>query len=322
MFALLTTEPKAIMIMRPTAIVLFLLSMLCLAAPLSAQTWQPDTSLPREIFTWEIQAPFEYHASGNEKTPTSVAIELTKYNGSKYHSRQRPNLASEEVIGAMSIFRVGAAFQATPDYQEENSGYGIWFEGARIINNGLSMGVVARYNRSNIAEADVSVSDLELAPQISLWPGDDLYINEQLGYRFVKTFVRNANDSIVARGNAIQLRHHLTYTPSEDYSFTYAQDLTLRIGTLSEPHVNNINERNYFIFSPWRDFSFAGIIGVNLDYYTETSASVLTIPMGTRVEYFIGSGLVLRGGFEYDLPTLQGQPADRLTLFGAVGYRL
>jgi hypothetical protein len=321
MFALLLTEPKAITMMRPITITLFLLSAWCLAAPVLAQTWQPDTSLPRDIFTWEIQAPFQYHASGTEKFPASVAIELTKYNGSKYHSRQRPNLASEEVIGAMSIFRVGAAFQPAPDYQQKNSGYSIWFDGTRIINNGLSMGVTARYSRSNIAEAEVSVSDLEVAPQIALWPGDNLYINEQLGYRFVTTFVRNADDSILARGNAFQLRHHLTYNPSEDYTFTYAQDLTLRIGTLSAPHINNINERNYFIFSPWRDFSFAGIIGVNLDYYTQTSVSVLTIPMGTRVEYFLGSGLVLRGGFEYDLPTLQGQPADRLTLFGAVGYR-
>jgi hypothetical protein len=322
MFALLKNEPKAISSMRPTAITLILLSMCCLAAPLGAQTWQSDTSQPRDIFTWEIQAPFRYHASGAEESPASVAVELTRYNGSKYHSYQRPNLASEEVIGAMSIFRVGAAYQPAPGYQEENTGYAVWFDGARIINNGLSMGGVVRYSRSDITNADISVSDLELAPQVALWPGEDLYINEQLGYRFITTFVRNADDSIVARGNSIQLRHHLTYVPSEDYTFTYSQDLTLRIGTVSDPHVNNINERNYFIFSPWRDFSFAGIIGVNLDYYTRTSASVLTIPMGTRVEYFAGSGLVLRGGFEYDLPTLQGQPADRLTLFGAIGYRL
>jgi hypothetical protein len=322
MFALLKTKPKTITMMRPISITLFFLSAWCLAVPVLAQSWQPDTSQPRQIFTWEIQAPFEYHISGSVKSPTSVAIELTKYNGSKYHSLQRPNLASEEVIGAMSIFSIGAAYQPAPDYREDNRGYSAWFDGARIINNGLSMGAVARYSHSNIVDTDVSVNDLELAPQIGIWPDDNLYINEQLGYRFVTTFVRNAADSIVARGDAIQLRHHLTYVPSEDYTFTYAQDLTLRIGTVKDPHINNINERNYFIFSPWPDFSFAGIIGVNLDYYTETSASVLTIPMGARVEYFVGSGLVLRGGFEYDLPTLLGQPTDRLTLFGGVGYRL
>jgi hypothetical protein len=301
---------------------LVLVLLVTLLSPAAAQVTLIDTSEVRDVFTWEIQAPVQFHVSGNDRTPTSVALEISRYHGSKYHSRRRPNLASEETIGPMSFFRIGSAYQPTPDYPQENIGFSAWIDGARIISGGVALGGTVRYSQSEIQDQDVSVTDLEITPLIAMWPSEMLYISERIGYRIINTYVGKVGDSIMARGNSVQLRHHLAYIPSEDFGFTYAQDLTLRIGTLSEAHINNINERNYFIFSPWTDFSFAAIIGVNLDYYTETSASVLTIPIGTRIEYFLGTGMVLRGGFEYDMPTMSGQPANRLTLFGAVGYRL
>jgi hypothetical protein len=273
------------------------LLLLLVCIPALAQYVPGDTSEVRDTFTWEIQVPGQYHASGNERSPASLAVELTRYHGTKYHSRQRPNLASEEIIGPISFFRLGGAYQPTPDYPQENSGFSAWFDAARIVGGPAAPGVFVRYSQSEIRNQDISVTDLEVAPQLAIWPSPTLYINEKVGYRFINTFQGKPGDSVLARGDAFQVRHHLAYIPSEDYTFTYTQDLTLRIGTLAAPHINNINERNHFIFSPWRDFSFAAIIGVNLDYYTGTSVSVLTIPLGTRVEYFFGNAFVLRGGF-------------------------
>lgn len=279
----------------------------------------PTSSFP---FTSEIRIPLTYHVSGEEQAPFTGGLEYFNYHGTKLHDREHPNLMSEEVIGPISSFHIAAIYQRNAELALSNSGYSGMMEGIRIIGSNIAVGAMVRYIYSTLANQQTHASDLELGPQLAWWPGEYLYVNEKLDYRLVSTFADSTPDVHLKRGTYVQWRHHLTYAPSEDQSFTYAQDLNLRIGTFSDAHINSLSERNYFIFSFSPDFSLVPTIGVNLDYYSGVSTSVLTIPMGMGIEYFLDGAVMMRGGVEYDLPTMLGQPANRLSLFATIGYRL
>jgi hypothetical protein len=288
---------------------------------LAQQSPVSDTTPPFS-FSSEIRVPASYHVSGEEFAPFTGGIEYFNYHGTKLHDRRHPNLFSEEVIGPFSFFHLAATYQRNTELSVANSGYSGLMEGVRIVGGKIALGGMVRYIYSRLEEQQAHASDLELGPVIAWWPAEDIYLTEKFGYRIISTFADSSPDVRLTRGTYLQWRHHVAYVPSEDQSFTYAQDLNLRIGTSSQAHINNLNERNYFIFSFSPAFSLIPTIGVNLDYYTGVSTSVLTIPLGVSIEYFASGSMVLRGGFEYDIPTMLGQPANRLSLMALIGYRL
>jgi hypothetical protein len=273
-----------------------------------------------ESFRSEIRAPLSLQALAGQRTQYSAGVEYNRYFGARVHDERHPTLFGEAVNNPTSWLQLAATYEPIPDITAANTGYG-----ARIAyvhyNGSLGIGGSARYNRVKLANNGDRLDDYEFGPQLAFWPGDRLYITDAVLYRRIGGY-RNPDLGFNASPeDFVQLRHHLVYTVSEDWRFTYTHDVDVLAGIHQNIHTNSFIMNNYFMFSPSQRISYGPAAGFKLDYRLGSRTSVLTIPVRARVEYFLSDLFVVYGEGGYNIPTMLGQHEGKLSLLASAAYR-
>lgn len=268
----------------------------------------------------EIRIPVAGQALGTEKTGVAAGVEYNKYYSRRLHNIQHQTLFGEAVALPTSSFHVALLYQPNPDLGVRNIGYTGQIGAVKMLDN-IAIGGWARMIRADIDETREPVDDFEFGPQLSLWPGERLYINEKVLYRKIGAYTDRRLGITYSTEDFIQIRHHLTYIVGEDWDFTYAHDLSLRVGIHENYHTNNLTMHNYFLFSDTPLFTFGPVAGVSLDYTVGNGTSVLTIPVGGRVEFFLTSLSLIQGDIIYEAPTMPGSDPGQVRVGGSFSYR-
>jgi hypothetical protein len=185
----------------------------------------------------------------------------------------------------------------------------------------MGLGFWARVDRSELPNGGEPVDDYEVGPQISFWSGERLYVNDRILYRQINSYRDPDLGFTYSDEDFIEVRHHLTYIAGELWDFTYAHDVDIRVGIHQNYHTNNLTMHNHFLFSPSVLFSYGPMAGLSLDYTVGSRTSVLTIPIGFRMEYFFTSLSLLQGNIAYELPTMKEQRAGQVRVQGSFSYR-
>jgi len=268
----------------------------------------------------EIRFPLGVQALGTEREGASGGVEYNKYYSRRLHDFRHQTLFGEAVALPTSSFHVAIRYQPDPDLGVRNTGYSGEIGAVKMLGD-VALGGWARMVRADIDETREQVDDFEFGPQISLWPGNRLYMNDRILYRRIGAYTDRELGISYSTEDFLQIRHHLTYIVGEDWDFTYAHDLSMRVGIHQNYHTNNLTMHNYFLFSTTPLFSFGPVAGVSLDYIVGSRASVLTIPFGARIEYFFSSLSLLQGDISYEAPTMPGSKPGQVRIDGSFSYR-
>jgi hypothetical protein len=282
----------------------------------------PPSSGPGFLFRDEVRAPFVYGSNGDVGGGAGGGIELHRYFSGRIHDETHRSLFSEAVALPSSSIDIGASYLPNPALLPRNRGYMIMLGGVTMVSKGTALGGNGRYSRSKLADTNLQINDFEFGPRVSFWPGERIYIDDQLLYRHIGGYGGGALRFRVSDEEYFTLRHHLAYVVNESRDLTYAHDVEMRIGIHQNYHVNNFTMLNYFLFSTSQSFSFGPVAGFSLDYTLGPRTSVLTIPILARAEVFFGMGHgVVMAQLGYDTPTMPGQTAGQVQLQGSLGYR-
>lgn len=273
-----------------------------------------------ESFRNEIRVPLALQALTEQRTQYNAGIEYNRYFGARVHDQRHPTLFGEAVNNPTSWLQLAVTYEPIPDITATNTGYGarlayVYYTGS------FGVGGSARYNRVKIAATGERPDDYEFGPQLAFWPGDRLYITDAILYRQIGGY-RNPDIGFNASPeDFLQLRHHLVYSVSEDWRFTYTHDVDILAGIHQNIHTNSIIMNNYFMFSPSQRISYGPAAGFKLAYRLGSRTSVLTIPVRARAEYFLSDLFVLYGEAGYNIPTMLGQNEGKLSLLASAAYR-
>jgi hypothetical protein len=299
--------------------VVMVLRMLALAAIILALS--PVLSAQGgDAFRNEIRAPLSLEALVEQRTQYSAGIEYNRYFGSRAHDERHRTLFGEPVGTPTSWLQLAFIHQPNTDISALNTG-----NGGRITyvhyTGSIGVGGSARYNKIRLVDGGEQIDDYEFGPQLAFWAGDRLYITDALLYRSIDGY-RNPDLGFNASPeDFFQLRHHLVYAVAEDWSFTYTHNVELLAGIHQNFHTNSFIMNNYFMFSPSTRFSYGPAAGFKLDYRLGSRTSVLVIPVRARAEYFLSNLLVLYGEAGYNIPTMLGQSAGKLSFLASAAYR-
>ncbi|MBC8144045.1 MAG: hypothetical protein H7X80_00590 [bacterium] len=269
-------------------------------------------SFRREVWT---------HALRQDPNPGAhafgVTIEAVQYFGPRAHDRWRRNVLAEVLSAPMSWVRLEVGYDPESALITGVGGFHVYAEGQTPFSESNGGGVYTRFDRAGSGD-NVVVSDFEVGGQMSWWSKPRrFYLNEKIGYRSIRNA---ASVPGVDDGNFVQLRSHLVYVPSEDWTLTYVQDVTVRIGFGSDPHTNQVRMENVFLLSPTLLFSLGPIVGVSLDYFVGPATSSLSLPVGMRAELHVEPFVVVASGV-WDAGTIAGQRTAGLLLRGSAGFR-
>lgn len=252
-----------------------------------------------------------------EEAALGVTLEGIYHFASRAHDRWRRNVSAEVLARPQAWLRLEVGYD--PESALITGGGGLHFvaEGSTTISERLGAGAFGRYDRA-VSERDEVVSDYEIGAHVSFWSDERrTYVNEKVAYR------RIASDPVLAAvddGHFLQIRHHLVYVPSEDWTLTFVQEGALRIGIGNDPHTNALRIENHFLLSPELFFTVGPIVGVNLEYFVGPATSQVSVPVGLRGEIHPGA-FVIAAGATYDVPTLSEQRTAGLSVRGALGIR-
>ncbi len=303
--------------MHTSVVVIFLL----LPGLLLAQSGS-ESGLPPEgaSISDEFRVPLVYQALGGLGNGLSGGVEYNKYYSRRLHNNRHRTLFGEAVALPTSSVHIGLLYQPNPDLKVGNTGYSARL-GAVVLLDGMGLGLWGRMDRSDLTGGGEPVDDYEFGPQLSFWPGERVYVNERILYRRMDRYRDPELGFSYSGEDFLELRHHLTYIVGQDWDFTYAHDIDIRVGLHQNYHTNNLTLNNYFLFSPRMLFSYGPVAGVSLDYTVGNRTSVLTIPLGWRAEYFLSSLSLLNGMIVYEMPTMKDQRAGQIRLQGSFSYR-
>ncbi|HVK37398.1 MAG TPA: hypothetical protein VNA88_02615 [Candidatus Kapabacteria bacterium] len=246
-----------------------------------------------------------------------VTLEGIYHFAARAHDRWRRNAQAEVLARPAAWLRVELGYDPESALITGRGGVHFVAEGSMVLSDRYGAGAYARYDRA-VSELDAVVGDIELGAHVSIWSHERrTYINEKVGYRYVSNegFLPGVDD-----GAFLQIRHHLVYVPSEDWSLTFVQEGSGRIGIGSDPHTNALRIENLFLLSPTMLFSVGPMVGVSLDYFVGPATSALSVPVGARIEAHPGRVVIAVAG-SYDVATISGQRTAGLLLRGSAGIR-
>lgn len=294
----------------------------CFAVELRAQSGDttagraPGSAVPVVPFTREVWLHALRQSPNIGDAAFGVTIEGIMYFSPRAADRWRRNVAAEVLAQPMTWVRAEIGYDPESALITGAGGFHLLAEGVAPVSTNVGAGAYVRFDRAGSSDAAL-VNDTEIGGQAAFWTrARRTFVNEKIGVRMISA----GGDNIDDEGTFIQLRHYLVYVPSEDWTLTYVQKGTARIGFGTDPHTNEFRAENIFLWSPTLSLTFGPIVGVDFVYYYGTAASVLSIPTGARCEVRFGS-LVLAGNATYDVPTIAGQRSAGLIVRGSAGFR-
>jgi hypothetical protein len=289
---------------------------------LGQETTQPfeDPVIPAISYTDEIRFPLLLQAPDKFTSGLGGGVEYNRYPSSRIHDARHLSRFSEAVGRQSSSIHFSLFYGPNFDLGVTNKGYSVGAGAAKLFGD-IGLGVSGRYSRVEIEGSEREVDDFEIGPQIELWPSSRLYLHDRILFRRIDGY-RDPDIPFAFSDEAfLQLRHHLTYIAGENWTFTYAHDVSLSIGTDQDFHTNNVSMDNYFLLSPSSRFSYGPVAGFRLKYIVGSRTSVLTLPVRARGEYFLEGIGMLYGELGYDIPTMQGQQDGQVLFVGSFSYR-
>jgi hypothetical protein len=283
-------------------------------ARLSAQS--ADTIGPVTSFMRELRLSSSFRTAVGIAPAVGTRLEFLNYSTPRLHDHQRQNMIAEEIAGPLTFIHLTAFYQPNRDFALENEGAGFSAEAIKTIGGPFGIGGIGSYNRTPL-DSIGSVIDFEIGPELAYWTSERTYLTTSVAYRRV---VR-VHIPVDTLDDYIQIRNHLTYVPSEDWSFSYSQDVGIRVGLRDTPHTNALDIINTFLFSPSARFSWGVKAGVALSYFVRNETSLITIPIGFRAELFPTLSAVVTADVLYELPTMIRQRTGGTSVTGGVGFR-
>lgn len=272
----------------------------------------PTTPFTREVWLHALRQD-----PSNGEAAFGVTLEGIYHFASRAHDRWRRNTIAEVLARPQAMARVEIGYDPVSALITGGGGMHFSAEGLAPWSDRFGGGGYARYDRAG-TESDIVVTDFEVGAQVSVWSEERrTYLNEKLGYRRIG---RDGFLPEIDEGGFVQLRHHLVYVPSEDWTLTFVQKGAGRVGIGSDPHTNTLRIENLFLLSPTLGFSIGPMVGVNLEYFVGPATSALSVPVGVRVEAHPGL-VVVAVNASYDFATISGQRTPGLIVRGSAGLR-
>lgn len=277
-----------------------------------------DTIGPVVSFRNEIMITGALRTSSVMSATRGMTLDLFHFSTSRLHDAHHRTLVGEEIAGPLTFIHLQASYQPNREFEQQAQGVGIVAEGAKALGGAFALGGIAAYNRTPLPEGGGSLIDFELGPQLAYWTSERTYLATKLEYRRV-THV-DAPVSIPF-DDFIEIRNHVTYVPSETWTFSYSQDLAVRVGLRDTPHANGLSIDNSFLFSLSPRITWGVKAGVDLSYFVVNKTALITIPIGARMEIFPTGLVVVTAQILYDLPTMIRQQTGGVSVSGGVGFR-